>query len=46
MTAHTGLAERRDDVEGCYSNMTRQQLQSLADELRCQVNSDVIIIVS
>jgi len=46
MTAHAGLDERCDDVDGHYSNMTCQQLQSLADELRCQVNSDVIIIVS
>ena len=34
-----------DDVDGRYGNMTRQQLQQFADDLRCQVNSGVIIVI-
>jgi len=33
---------RVGDVDGRYSNTTRQQLQLYAEELRCQVNNDVI----
>ena len=50
MTVYIEQVERRDtgragDVDGRYGNMTRPQLQLFADELRQQVNSDVIFII-
>jgi len=42
---HHPDVRRVADVDGHYGNMTRQQLQLFSDELRCQVSSDVIIII-